>query len=378
LTLILGMLTLLSLALTAWQGIVALRFPLHRRAPTAPRLPGMTLLKPLKGRDAQTEACLRSWLDQQYPGPRQFLFGVASGQDPVCGLVRQLLAGYPELDAQLAICGESFGPNAKVSTLIGLEGLIRHEVVVVSDADVWAPADLLANLATALGEPGTGLVCSFYRLTGADNLAMRWEAVAANADFWSSVLQARSLRPLDFALGAVMALPRPRLADLGGFRSLADDLADDYQLGHQVAAQGGRIALCPVVVECRSASMSWRQVWAHQLRWSRTIRVCQPGPYFLSILSNATLWPLLWLALRPGPATLATAAFCLAVRWAVAFGCERKLTAGEAGRPKDRNWWLAPLKDLAQVIVWALAFAGNQVVWRGRRYRVTAGGKLRL
>ncbi len=36
--------------------------------------------------------------------------------------------------------------------------------------------------------------------------------------------------------------------------------------------------------------MNWRDVWKHQLRWARTIRVCQPLPYFFSILSNAGFW----------------------------------------------------------------------------------------
>jgi hypothetical protein len=57
--------------------------------------------------------------------------------------------------------------------------------------------------------------------------------------------------------------------------------------------------LSPVVVECWSAPMDWKAVWKHQLRWARTIRVCQPAPYFFSILSNATLWPVLWLCFSP-------------------------------------------------------------------------------
>ena len=67
---------------------------------------------------------------------------------------------------------------------------------------------------------------------------MQWEAVAINADFWSSVLQARSLKPIDFALGAVMAMRRKQLEQIGGFAALADCLADDYQLGHRIARAG--------------------------------------------------------------------------------------------------------------------------------------------
>ncbi len=144
-----------------------------------------------------------------------------------------------------------------------------------------------------------GLVCCFYRLANPTTLAMHWEAVAINADFWSQVLQSRSLKPIDFALGAVMATRREQLAEIGGFAPLVDCLADDYQLGNRIVRRGYSIALSPVVVECRSASMGWAAVWKHQLRWARTIRVCQPAPYFFSLLSNATLWPLLWLILKP-------------------------------------------------------------------------------
>jgi ceramide glucosyltransferase len=369
---ILSALALLSLVLTLWQWAVAIRFPLHRRSPAPAPTRGVTLLKPLKGCEQETAACLRSWLEQDDAGPIQVLLGVASSDDPVCAVVRQVLSEHPQCDARLVICPDSVGPNAKVSTLTALEPLISHEVVVISDADVWAPPDLLNQLLAGMKDSETGLVCSFYRLTGAANLAMRWEAQAANGDFWSSVLQARSLKPLDFALGAVMALSRADLVAIGGLRELADYLADDYQLGHRLAAQGRRIALCPVVVECRSSPMTWREVWAHQLRWSRTIRVCQPGPYFFSILSNATLWPLLWLAVCPGLLSAAGAGVCLALRLLSARYCERKL----AGPCATANWWLAPVKDLFQVPVWALAFTGNRVTWRGRRFRVSTGGKL--
>jgi len=41
----------------------------------------------------------------------------------------------------------------------------------------------------------------FYRLANPSTLAMQWEAIAINADFWSQVLQSQTLKPLDFALG---------------------------------------------------------------------------------------------------------------------------------------------------------------------------------
>ena len=152
-----------------------------------------------------------------------------------------------------------------------------------------------------------------------------------------------------------------------------------------------------MTVECWEAPMNWRRVWAHQLRWARTIRVCQPAPYFFSILSNATLWPLLLLLFgQAGPAAtwsvpdflLANTSYsvevsldwtciilvaCLTARVTTSLFMHRRLENSSA---HFAYFWLVPLKDLLAVAVWALAFAGNRVVWRGQCFRVLAGGRL--
>jgi ceramide glucosyltransferase len=369
-----AILTLLSLALTLWQWLAGRRFPLHRRESETSFAPAVTLLKPLKGCDAGTAACLRSWLQQDYPGATQILFGVVCRDDPVCAVVETLLREFPGSDARLVVCPERLGANAKVAKLVQLERLARHEIVVVSDADVFVPADFLRQAVLPLRDETVGLVSCFYRLAAPATAALRWEAVAVNADFWSMVLQSRDLAPLDFALGAAMATRRRQLAEIGGFPAIADCLADDYQLGHRIARLGYRLEICPVVVECRSAPMSWGEVWRHQLRWARTIRVCKPGSYFLSGLGNATLWPLLWLAVRPSCLTAMVLCLCLLARIFTARHLQRKLNQSTAG---DRDWWLAPVKDLLQTALWLGAFAGNTVDWRGERYRLFRDGTLR-
>lgn len=371
---ILAALALLSLGLGLWQYVVARRFPLHSRNANPAFAPGVTLLKPLKGCDAETPACLRSWLTQAYPGPVQILFGVADTNDPVCAIVEKLLREFPAVDARLVICPEKLGANAKVTTLIQLERLAKHDLLVISDADVFVPGELLSNALAPFAQPLTGLVNCFYQLATPANLAMRWEAVAVNADFWSQVLQARSLKPLDFALGAVMAVRRNLLTQAGGFAGLADCLADDYQLGHRVAKQGGRIELCPVVVECRESPRPWQAIWAHQLRWARTIRVCQSVPYFFSILSNATLWPLLLILTLPALSFWGLAWLCLVVRMLTGLDLQQRLTR-KPNQLSDAGLFL--MKDLLHAAIWALSFTGSQVEWRGQRFQVGKGGQLR-
>jgi ceramide glucosyltransferase len=379
-------LAFLSLGLVLWQFVVAMRFPLHRRIPNPAFAPDMTILKPLKGCDAETRGCLESWMIQTYPGKAQILFGVHSPDDPVCDIVRELIAAHSEVDARLVVCPKLLGSNAKVSTLIHLQAEAKYEVIAVSDADVHVPSDLLAQTAAPLENPNVGLVNCFYRLLPRsrwyqlvvpDAQAMRVEEFAVNCDFWSQVLQARSLKPLDFALGAVMITTQTKLRQIGAFQSLVDYLADDYQLGNQIAKAGGEIVLSPIVVDCRSAPMTAREVWDHQLRWARTIRVSQPVPYFFSILNDSTLWFFLWFffwLLVGGPSEPVAIATLLYITFRLlgSMKLERKLT----GKWDATTLYFAIFHDVMRPLIWACSFFGNTVVWRGQKYRVLRGGKL--
>jgi ceramide glucosyltransferase len=371
---ILASLALLSLGLTLWQWLAARNFRFEQRVSAPSFTPPVTLLKPLHGADDGTEECLRSWLKQDYPVETQILFGVASGGDPVCDVVRKLIKEFPQRDLQLVNCPEDRGANPKVSKLIQLEKRAKHEVLVLSDADVVAPEDCLRNLVAPLGEVKVGIANCFYRMRNPATLAMRWEAVAINADFWSQVLQARTMGPLKFALGATLAVRREALQEMGGFAALADCLADDYQLGKRIAARGYRIELCPVVVDCREGPRGWVSTWRHQLRWARTIRVCQPAAYFASILSNATLWSLLWLAVNPSGLVVKSVVALLVARLIVAGDLMSRLTRSRVGLA---DLCLVFGKDLLQVGLWLAAFLGNRIEWRGEQYRVQSDGGLR-
>src|SRR5262245_14556026 len=276
-----------------------MRFPLHRRTPNPAFAPDISIFKPLKSADSETRACLQSWLTQEYRGRVQILFGVHSPDDPVCALVRELIVAHPNVDAELVVCPKMLGPNAKVSTLIQLQRLAKYEIVAISDADIQVPDDFLAQVVAPLEKQDVGLVNCFYRLVGSQNWAMRCEAFMVNGDFWSQVLQARSLGRLDFALGAAMLTTQSKLREIAAFDSFVEYLADDYQLGNRIANTGAEIVISPIVVESVSAPMTAREVWQHQLRWARTIRVCQPAAYFFSILNNLTFWSLCWLLSNP-------------------------------------------------------------------------------
>jgi ceramide glucosyltransferase len=362
----------LSFALNLWQWLAGRFFPIWQNTISAhPEfLPPLSILKPLKGCDAETRRCLESWFTQSYPGELQLLFGVASPDDPVCELLRELISAHPQTRAELVCTQPILGPNAKVSSLCHLAKHAAYDHLVVSDADVAIGPNFFPELVAPLHEKSVGVVNCFYIQATAHTLPMRLEAIAGNTDFWTHVLQAVSLKPMDFALGAVMAMRRSDLQSIGGFESLLDFLADDFELGRRFAQNGKQLKLSNIPVECRSASYNLREVWEHQVRWARTIRVCRPVGYFFSILGNGTLWPLLALFTAPNGKPIFVA--MLLARMLAAVSNDARFT-------RRCKWWVAaltPLQDIGQALLWFVSFLGNKVVWRGETFRVHKSGKL--
>ncbi|MGB9602281.1 MAG: glycosyltransferase [Limisphaerales bacterium] len=371
---VVAIIALCSFVIILWQFAVALRFPMHRRLTAKSGfLPSVTVIKPIKGTDEFTAGCLRSWLNQDYKGRMQIIFAVDSKDDPASKICSELLREFPDVDAQLVVCNGRYGSNAKVSKLVEITPLIKHQIVIVSDADVLASKDLISGSMALFEKENIGLVCCFYTLANPQTLAMKWEAVAINADFWSQVLQAKSLKPINFALGAVMMIRKAALEKIGGFKAVVDKLADDYWLGRLISENGYEVELSPIVVECFHPPTYWRDTFAHQLRWGRTIRVCEPIRYFFSILSNLTLWAVLCLIANPSPYGIGFFALAIFTRCSTGAIYQKRLTQSSG---KFYQVIMPPIKDLIHFIIWVLSFAGNTVEWRGKRYRVTKDGRM--
>jgi len=372
-----GALFLLLLAALAYQVLALISLARFFRRPrprqAAGDFPGITVFKPVRGLDSQTRECLASFLSQDYPS-YQVLFGVADPGDPAVPLLEALRQAAPPGQVEVVVCPENLGHNPKVSILRQLEPRARYDLLVVADGDVKVGPDFLGRMAQALAEPQVGLVSCPYRSGPADSLGSRLEALTISSDFIPSVVVARFVEGISFALGAAMAFTKTALARAGGFAGLADYLADDYQLGWRIHQAGFTVRLLPYVVETVNPRMSMGDYWAHQQRWTRTYRVCRPRGYLAYGLTHALVFSLvLWLISGLAAWALGLVAVTLALRGAVAWFSEFVCLGGNLARPA---LLLLPFKDLAAFGLWLSSFWGKEVVWRGRRFRLTRDGLL--
>jgi len=75
-----------------------------------------------------------------------------------------------------------------------------------------------------------------------------------------------------FAFGATIAIRGEVLASIGGFKSIANQLADDFRLGELTRRAGLRTVLSDVVVETVVSEIIFTELVQHELRWLRTTR----------------------------------------------------------------------------------------------------------
>ncbi len=347
--------------------VAALLWPRLTAGARAGTLEPVSILKPVHGRDPGFYEAIRSHAVQDYP-QFEILFGVENESDSAVPDIRRLADQFPERAIRL-IVSSAKAPNGKVARLAELAAEARYPLLVINDSDVRVPPDYLRCAVAPLADARVGLATCLYRAAG-DNFATRWEALGVATEFAPSVMVARLIGMGGFALGSTMALRASVLRESGGFAALRDYLADDYQLGLRVARLGYRVVFARTVVETRLGGKSWGDVWRHQLRWSRTIRVSRTAGYFGYLVTHATLWGL--AAIAAGAWKIGAAALVLRLAAGLAIGW------GVLGdRTVLTRFPLIPFRDLWGFAVWLWGLAGGTVEWRGQRLKLSRDGKIR-
>jgi ceramide glucosyltransferase len=355
---------LVQLAAIAW----------HRRgrrpSPSGFR-PPISILRPLCGHDDDLPALLGEIAALDYPD-YEVLLGVRDAHDPAYLVAVAAARAHAHLRVVLQR-GEP-GANPKVNQLITLARAARHELLVVSDANVRLPEGYLDEIADLLADRRVGMVTHPVVGDGARRLGALLDNLHMTSSIGPGMVGAQRISGKDFVVGKSMALWRHDLLRLGGFESVRDILAEDYVLGRRVgAALGKRVAMAsrPVVNLVRDRDvMGFLDRYG---RWAVLHRQCIGLPTFCAqLLLNPSLLALLALLVAPGALTLLCFANVLALR---------AIVDGAAGLALGRAFSLGelaatPLRDACLALCWLRGVTSDRVVWRGNRLRVGAGSRL--
>ena len=179
---------------------------------------------------------------------------------------------------------------------------------------------------------------------------------------------------MNFGIGATIVIRQSVLEAIGGFKSVANYLHDDFHLGRMPSDAGYQVVLSHYVVDHQLDTQGFVELIQHQTRWNRGIRVCQPWGYVGQIFTFGTVASLLGLltlqASKLGWLVLGiTWLFRLTLAWMVGVKVLKDPVV-------KKLFWLVPLSDLLRFVLWCYGLVGDRVKWRGRTLKLTREGQL--
>jgi ceramide glucosyltransferase len=335
-----------------------------------PYTPPVSNLKPIRGFDPDSYENFASLCRQDYP-QFELLFCVGSEEDAAVPVVKQLIHDFPDRDIRILYGSGRTGVNDKVAKLARLADEAKYEILVINDSDVRVQPDYFRTIVAPLENPIVGAVTCLYVSTGEKTFADNLQTIGMISDFFPSILVARQLDGVKFALGTTIATTRANLRLFGGYESLENRPADDLLVGRSIAEQGLEVELLSYAVETVPDFASFSDLFYKRLRWITVMRHLRPAGHFGLIFTHGLPWTLVAIAVHP---TVTVAVSYLSAYFLLRI--TMTILVGVSGLHRKGLLWklpLIPLWDAAAFGLWLFSFTRSKIRWRDGHYRIVKG-----
>lgn len=357
----------------------------RRRPPLSPAdWPSLAILRPCEGAEPELLDNLRSTATAEYPGARRVLLLVPSRSDPAFAIAESAAgsADNPRCRIEVVITEPRCDRNRKVEQLAAGLSRCTEPVVVTVDSDVRLGDRDLPALVTALQGAPSGPRPMAAAFAPPIEVAPRtiWDR-ASSALVGGSPQSFLALYGLQQLLGgvpkmagALCALRRDALDEIGGFDGVREYLGEDHEISRRLLERGYDVAISPEPAACTDGGRDLRSVLGRVIRWLTVVRAQRPLlllTYPLFVAPTPSL--LLLLALYRSPFLLVCVPLLVGARVLL----HRSLRRAQGQRISIAG---AILGVLAAELLLLAGFVGacftRHVRWRGHRFRVGAGGRL--
>lgn len=375
--------TSLFFSLLLLVGVLRLRqtHPAH-----PPEWPSIVILRPCEGSEPSLFENLLSSLHASYPGPRRVLLLCPSVTDPAYPVLERVARGAPrEIPVEVLLTKPEAALNRKVCQLQAGISRSTEPVIVTADSDVrLGPDDLTALVAQLCGSPSFSSARQQVGIVFASPIEQqprtRWDRLSSALvggsvqNFMALFGLTRLIGGVPSMAGALLAISRRALMEVGGLHEVRTILGEDYELSRRLYAAGYSVEMSPYPVHCSDGERSLRGVVSRVSRWLMVVRAQRPFllltyPWFM-----AATPPLLLAAAIGRTPLLSLLAGSI---WAT-----RSLLSWSLRRAQGVRQGLAvsALEVLgAELLLWAglvQAISTRQVNWRGYRFRIARGGRM--
>ncbi|KAI0322705.1 nucleotide-diphospho-sugar transferase [Amylostereum chailletii] len=386
------------------------RYKLRPRSPLAAAptsaVPGVSILRPLKGLDSNLYENLESSFTQDYPN-FEIIFSVADEHDQALTVVNELLAKHPHINARVIVGEEVVGVNPKVNNLIRPYREAAHDIIWVLDSNVTVAPGTLARAVDILNRPvdpgstqrrialvhhvplafasqptlGARIEEAFLNTNHAKMYIAINTVAVDSCVMGKSNLYRRS--DIDRVNGTLKRRQEPTERDgLGcGLAAFSQFLAEDNMIAgalwHELDL---RHDLSCDVAHNVIGNMSFMDYVWRRVRWIRvrkhmTLVATLLEPFTESVVLSVIAATSLKYLTGISPFLFFPVHFAL---WILV---DLDVYASLAGYPipASKRWgflvaWAA--RELLALPIWTLAMVGNEVEWRGKRYQVLRNGEV--
>lgn len=331
------------------------------RPPAPAQYPPVSILKPLKGVDADLKENLRSIFRLDYPA-FEVILGTEEADDPAVALAKRVAAEFPHVRSVVMSSDAAIGFNPKVNNLANLVHRASHPLLLISDSNIRVPSDYLKDLAAHREKAGGGLVWSLFRGVHGRGIGGMLESLQLNIAVMGGVSALMRLLKIPCAVGKSMLIHRDEVEEIGGFRFLGQFLAEDQVCAEELARRGRPVVVTGRLIDNVLGRRSYRDFAGRHLRWARLRRRVNFGGFLGEALLNPVFLAFVSMAaLRTADSAL-VAGLSLAAMTVVNASTERLLGI-------RRSAWTYPLLELAlsssRGLLWFVALVRGTVNWRG-------------
>jgi ceramide glucosyltransferase len=349
--------------------LINLRFFFKRtEAAQLQRYPSVSVIKALKGVDAQLVEDLESFCAIDYPN-FEIILAVASLDDPVIPLIRAFLSRPGASNVRLVVDPSALGDNPKVSNLHNGVKASTGEILIFSDSDTRAAPDLIRRLIGPLEDRRTGITSAVAVFRGGRGFWARAKAVTYNSTV--TLYDALWCKFIPVAVGGAMAVRRHVFEEVGGFQPVADMLTDDQEMGKLVGRHGYKVAYIPHLIAVCEEPLPFPDLMRQILRWLVAIKAAAPFDYQFILLTNTVFLAFVFWLLAPASLFhVSVFAAVLVFRIWTPFHLYRRYLR-DPGTARDA-WMIVPM-DFVLTTLWTIGQWKRRVTWRGAKFVLRKG-----
>lgn len=330
------------------------------------KLPGVSILKPLKGLDDNLFDNLQSFCKLDYPS-YELIFAMQDRADPAYKVAMKVKDKNPQCDIKIHIERCGVGLNPKVNNLIPAYRAAQYECILISDSNVKVSPNYLRSIAYDLGRPGVGMVTNLIRGIGGRSLWAVFENLHMNSFVIGGVSFLDKVLGHSCVVGKSMLMRKSDLDAIGGLEAVKNYLAEDYMMGKLMVESGRKVVVSGHLIDNVNERWGMKKFLNRHTRWGKLRRRIGGGLYASELFDNPVflaLMPTVFMGLNRWTVGLLGATCAVKIAGDLFVG--RILKSGI----RPLYYAFVPVKDVIIGCMWFVPIVSSSIQWRDNNYKI--------